>query len=253
MLLNKINKTFKYQKKISKIYNKYNKIINRNISQNLIIRKYSIKNILLSKSDYEIDYNVSDFEGITRKKSNKRNEKLEVDDEDGIDTENDIDDILKNLKDIDILKDDDILLKDDENDIVLNQKDGIVEDGTIENKNEDEKNEELSNEEIIISENDVTLDELFSDNDVNLLENFNMNLGYFKNEVKVEKKPEKKPEVKKVVVDGVNDDFDKTNITVDLSENVIFNDFENLRIIRNVYKIIFNSMIKKKKNYFHIL
>lgn len=238
MLLNRINKTFKYQKKISKIYNKYNKIINRNISQNLIIRKYSIKNILLSKSDYEIDYNVSDFEGITRKKSNKRNEKIEVDDEDGIDTENDIDDILKNLKDIDILKDDDILLKDDENDIVLNQKDGIVEDGTIENKNEDEKNEELSNEEIIISENDVTLDELFSDNDVNLLENFNMNLGYFKNEVKVEKKPEKKPEVKKVVVDGVNDDFDKTNITVDLSENVIFNDFENLRIIRNVYKTI---------------
>lgn len=238
MLLNRINKTFKYQKKISKIYNKYNKIINRNISQNLIIRKYSIKNILLSKSDYEIDYNVSDFEGITRKKSNKRNEKLEVDDEDGIDTENDIDDILKNLKDIDILKDDDILLKDDENDIVLNQKDGIVEDGTIENKNEDEKNEELSNEEIIISENDVTLDELFSDNDVNLLENFNMNLGYFKNEIKVEKKPEKKPEVKKVVVDGVNDDFDKTNITVDLSENVIFNDFENLRIIRNVYKTI---------------
>lgn len=240
MLLNRINKTFKYQKKISKIYNKYNKIINRNISQNLIIRKYSIKNILLSKSDYEIDYNVSDFEGITRKKSNKKNEKLEVDDEDGIDTENDIDDILKNLKDIDILKDDkdDILLKDDENDIVLNQKDGIVEDGTIENKNEDEKNEELSNEEIIISENDVTLDELFSDNDVNLLENFNMNLGYFKNEVKVEKKIEKKPEVKKVVVDGVNDDFDKTNITVDLSENVIFNDFENLRIIRNVYKII---------------
>lgn len=231
MLLNRINKTFKYQKKISKIYNKYNKIINRNISQNLIIRKYSIKNILLSKSDYEIDYNVSDFEGITRKKSNKRNEKIEVDDEDGIDTENDIDDILKNLKDIDILKD-------DENDIVLNQKDGIVEDGTIENKNEDEKNEELSNEEIIISENDVTLDELFSDNDVNLLENFNMNLGYFKNEIKVEKKPEKKPEVKKVVVDGVNDDFDKTNITVDLSENVIFNDFENLRIIRNVYKII---------------
>lgn len=240
MLLNRINKTFKYQKKILKIYNKYNKIINRNISQNLIIRKYSIKNILLSKSDYEIDYNVSDFEGITRKKSNKKNEKLEVDDEDGIDTENDIDDILKNLKDIDILKDDkdDILLKDDENDIVLNQKDGIVEDGTIENKNEDEKNEELSNEEIIISENDVTLDELFSDNDVNLLENFNMNLGYFKNEVKVEKKIEKKPEVKKVVVDGVNDDFDKTNITVDLSENVIFNDFENLRIIRNVYKII---------------
>lgn len=242
MLLNRINKTFKYQKNISKIYNKYNKIINRNISQNLIIRKYSTKNILLSKSDYEIDYNVSDFEGITRKKSNKINENLEVDDEDGIDTENDIDNILKNLKDIDIFKDDkdDILLKDDEDDIVLNEKDGIVEDGTIENKNEDEdeKKEELSNEEIIITDNDFTLDELFSDNDVNLLENFNMNLGYFKNEVKVEKKPEKKPEVKKVVVDGVNDDFDKTNITVDLSENVIFNDFENLRIIRNVYKII---------------
>lgn len=242
MLLNRINKTFKYQINISKIYNKYNKIINRNISQNLIIRKYSTKNILLSKSDYEIDYNVSDFEGITRKKSNKKNENLEVDDEDGIDTENDIDNILKNLKDIDIIKDDkdDILLKDDEDDIVLNEKDGIVEDGTIENKNEDEdeKKEELSNEEIIITDNDFTLDELFSDNDVNLLENFNMNLGYFKNEVKVEKKPEKKPEVKKVVVDGVNDDFDKTNITVDLSENVIFNDFENLRIIRNVYKII---------------